>query len=154
MFRNGVSFTAFTEGWALYAELLAHELGFYDGDPYGNIGRLQGELFRAVRLVVDTGVHAQGWTFAEATDYMVENTGFPRDEVEAEVSRYIVWPGQAVSYKIGMLELLALRETAHDQLGEAFDLPAFHAVVLENGNLPLAIMEDVIAQHVTDVLNR
>ncbi|MEZ4645534.1 MAG: DUF885 domain-containing protein [Chloroflexota bacterium] len=137
-FRQGISFTAYTEGWALYAERLAYELGFYEDDPYGNIGRLQAELFRAVRLVVDTGIHTQGWTFDEAVTYMMENTGYSRGMVEGQISRYIVWPGQAVSYEIGMMKILELRQRAQDALGEAFDLRAFHNVVLQNG-MPLTI---------------
>ncbi|MCA9933817.1 MAG: DUF885 domain-containing protein [Ardenticatenaceae bacterium] len=147
-FRNGISFTAYTEGWALYAEQLAYELGFYEGDAYGNIGRLQAELFRAVRLVVDTGIHTQGWTFDEAVDYMMANTGYPRGMVEGQIARYIVWPGQAVAYKIGMMEILAQRQKAQDALGDAFDLREFHNVVLANGSMPLEILSQVVDEYI------
>ena len=141
---------AYAEGWALYAERLAWELGRYDDDPYGNLGRLQDELFRAVRLVVDTGIHARRWTYGEAVGYMEENAALPRGRVEYEVARYIVWPGQAVSYKIGMIKILELRQRAMDQLGEAFDLQAFHAVILENGNVPLAVLERLVEDWILD----
>ncbi len=142
--RKGVHFTAYSEGWALYAERLAYELGFYADDPYGDVGRLQYELFRAVRLVVDTGLHARRWTFRQAVDYMVENTGLPQQMVEWEVARYIVWPGQAVSYKIGMLKLLEVRQRAMDALGDRFDLTEFHNLVLGNGHVPLEILERLV----------
>lgn len=147
-FRNGVTFTAYTEGWALYAEQLAYELGFYEDDIYGNIGRLQGELFRAVRLVVDTGIHDQGWTFDEAVDYMMANTGYPRGMVEGQIARYVIWPGQAVAYKIGMMKIVELRQRAQDALGADFDLRAFHNVILQNGSMPLAILEQVVDAYI------
>ncbi|MFN2166890.1 MAG: DUF885 domain-containing protein, partial [Anaerolineae bacterium] len=146
-FRTALGFTAYTEGWALYAERLAWELGWYDGDPYGNLGRLQAEAFRAARLVVDTGIHAQGWTFDQAEDFIVENVGYERgDNVnpQYEVARYIVWPGQSTAYKIGMIEILALRQRAMDQLGDRFDLKEFHHLLLSNGAMPLQILERVV----------
>jgi uncharacterized protein (DUF885 family) len=146
--RKGVRFTAYAEGWALYAERLAYELGFYADDPYGNIGRLQYELWRAVRLVVDTGLHARRWTFDQAVDYMVQNTGLPRRQVEWEVARYIVWPGQSTSYKIGMLRFLEVRQHATDVLGEQFDLTAFHNTVLGHGSVPLEILERIVDDYV------
>jgi uncharacterized protein (DUF885 family) len=146
--RKGVRFTAYSEGWALYAERLAYELGFYDDDPYGNIGRLQYELWRAVRLVVDTGLHARRWTFDQAVDYMVENTGLPRERVQWEVARYIVWPGQSTSYEIGMLRFLDVRQNAMDALGEQFDLTAFHNRVLGHGSVPLEILERIVDDYV------
>ena len=152
MFRNGISFTPYTEGWALYAEQLAYELGFYEGDVYGNIGRLQAELFRAVRLVVDTGIHVQGWTFDEAVDYMIANTGYSRGMVEGQIARYIVWPGQAVAYKIGMMEILAQRQKAQDALGDAFDLREFHNVILANGSMPLEILSQVVDRFIAEKL--
>jgi uncharacterized protein (DUF885 family) len=151
-FRNGETFTAYVEGWALYAELLASELGFYEDDPYGNLGRLQGEAFRAARLVVDTGIHAQGWTFEEAVNYMEENTGLPRRMVEGQIARYIVWPGQATAYKIGMIKILALRQKAMDELGAAFDLKEFHNIVLSNGSVPLDILERIVDDHIESKL--
>jgi uncharacterized protein (DUF885 family) len=149
-FRRGSHFTAYVEGWALYAERLMWELGIYDDDPYGNLGRLQFEAFRAARLVVDTGIHAMGWTFDEAVDFMTENTGFEGDiiNVNFEVSRYIAWPGQALAYKIGMNKILEIRQMAEQQLGEQFDLKEFHNVVLGNGSLPLAILEQVVQEYI------
>jgi uncharacterized protein (DUF885 family) len=146
--RKGVHFTAYSEGWALYAERLAYELGLYEEDAYGNIGRLQYELFRAVRLVVDTGLHARRWTYPQAVEYMVENTGLPQGTVEWEVARYIVWPGQAVSYKIGMLTLMEVRQRAMDALGDEFRLAEFHTVVLGHGHMPLGILERLVDEYI------
>ncbi|MCP4360834.1 MAG: DUF885 domain-containing protein [Chloroflexi bacterium] len=147
-FRNVTLFNAYAEGWALYAEQLAAEIGLYDDDPYGDLGRLQMELFRAARLVVDTGIHAKGWTRQEAIDYMIENTGLPQQWVQFEVSRYIVWPGQAASYKIGQLKILELRDLAQQELGDKFKLREFHNIVLQNGALPLPILETVIEEYI------
>ena len=149
-FRTVVPFTAYSEGWGLYAERLAWELGFYENDPYGNLGRLQAEMFRAVRLVVDTGIHYKKWTREEAIEYMVENTGMTTSEVTSEIERYIVMPGQACAYKIGMLKILELREKAKQELGSQFDLREFHNAVLKNGSLPLDILEEVINNYITD----
>ena len=110
---------------------MAWELGFYDNDPFGNLGRLQAEMFRAVRLVVDTGIHYKKWTREEAIEYMVLNTGMTTSEVTTEIERYIVMPGQACAYKIGMLKILELREKAKQELGNKFDLRKFHNVVLK-----------------------
>lgn len=143
-FQRGTWFTAYAEGWALYAEQLMWELGAYDDDPYGNLGRLQWEAFRAARLVVDTGIHAMGWTFDEAVDFMSENTGQTEQQVTFEVSRYIAWPGQATSYKIGMLKILELRSEAESELGQAFSLAEFHNAVLRNGSLPLDTLGIVV----------
>jgi uncharacterized protein (DUF885 family) len=149
-FRRGTSFTAFVEGWALYAELLASELGWYEDDPYGDLGRLQAEAFRAARLVVDTGIHAKGWTFNQALAYMNENLGYdPRVmNLEQQVARYIAWPGQAVAYKIGMLQILELRQRAMDRLGTDFDLREFHNLLLTSGGLPLEILERVVDDYI------
>lgn len=152
IFRTIGMFTAYIEGWALYSEQLAWELGFYENDPFGNLGRLQAEMLRAVRLVVDTGIHYKKWTREEAIDYMVENTGMNRTEVVTEVERYIVIPGQACSYKVGMIKILELREKAKNQLGEDFDLKAFHNVVLKNGAVPLSILEEIIDAYISDTL--
>jgi len=152
IFRTIGMFTAYIEGWALYSEQLAWELGFYENDPFGNLGRLQAEMFRAVRLVVDTGIHYKKWTREEAIDYMVENTGMNRTEVVTEVERYIVIPGQACSYKVGMMKILELREKAKNQLGEDFDLKAFHNVVLKNGAVPLSILEEIVDAYISDTL--
>jgi uncharacterized protein (DUF885 family) len=150
IFRTISLFTAFTEGWALYAERLAWELGFYENDPFGNLGRLQAEMFRAVRLVVDTGIHFKKWTREEAIDYMVANTGMTPSSVTTEIERYIVMPGQACAYKIGMMKILELREKARSELGEKFDLKKFHNVVLKNGAVPLEILEDLIDGYIAE----
>ncbi|PJJ61241.1 DUF885 domain-containing protein [Hymenobacter chitinivorans] len=146
-FRTLVPFTAYTEGWALYAERVASELGF-EQDPYDNLGRLRAELFRAARLVVDTGLHDQRWTREQAIQYMRRTTGMAESDVVAEVERYIVMPGQACAYKIGMLKILELREQARQQLGSRFDLRDFHDVVLQNGALPLEILEQVVQDYI------
>ena len=139
IFRRIISFTAYVEGWALYAELLAAEAGFQE-DPYDRLGYLTGQIFRAVRLVVDTGIHAKRWTRQQAIDYMLANTGMPEGDVVAEIERYIVNPGQACAYKVGQLEILALRK-ARQALGDVFDIRQFHDVVLTNGAVPLSLLE-------------
>ncbi|MFQ5533673.1 MAG: DUF885 family protein [Sphingomonadales bacterium] len=146
-FRNILGFTAYVEGWALYAERLAWELGF-EGDPYDNLGRLQGELMRAVRLVVDTGIHHRRWTREAAISYMATNTGMALSDVTAEIERYIVMPGQATAYKVGMMEILRLREQARQALGDAFDLRDFHDVVLGNGSVPLTILRELVEEYI------
>ena len=141
LFRKfGVHATAYTEGWALYAEKLAVEAGLSD-DPYDQIGFLQSELFRAVRLVVDTGIHYKRWTREEAIEYMINITGKAQSSVIAEIERYISWPGQACSYKIGMLSILKLRKKAKEILKNNFDIKEFHNFILDNGELPLIILE-------------
>jgi uncharacterized protein (DUF885 family) len=147
IFRNVVPFTAYAEGWALYSEQLAWELGFQK-NPLDDLGRLQAEMFRAVRLVVDTGIHAKRWTREQAIDYMVSNTGMDNGEVVSEIERYFVNPGQALAYKVGMLKMLELRERAKNKLGAKFDLREFHDEVLKNGSLPLAILETVVDQYI------
>ncbi len=151
LFRNAVTFTGYAEGWALYAERLAWEMGLYADDPHGNLGRLQMEAFRAARLVIDTGIHTKGWTFEQALDFFVENVGFNAgDNVSSdfEISRYISWPGQATSYMVGMLKILELRQRAIDELGGNFDLAEFHNVVLSNGSMPLEVLEQVVDQYI------
>jgi len=147
-FRRLLGFSAYAEGWALYAERLAWEIGLL-GDPLDDLGRLQAEMFRAVRLVVDTGLHHHRWSRERAIDYMVEHTGMDRGEVVAEVERYIVYPGQALSFKVGMQAMLDLRGEAQHRLGERFSLPGFHEAVLGGGRLPLDLLrlrvEDWIA---------
>jgi uncharacterized protein (DUF885 family) len=138
--RRFVPEPAFSEGWALYAEHLAKDMGLYEGDPYGDLGRLQAELFRAARLVVDTGMHAKRWSREQAIEYMQSTTGMANSDVTAEIDRYVVWPGQACAYKIGMKTILGLREEAKAKMGPKFDLRAFHAEVLENGAMPLALL--------------
>jgi uncharacterized protein (DUF885 family) len=129
------------EGWGLYAEFLASEMGLYENDPVDDIGRLQQELHRAVRLVVDTGMHAKGWSRERAIDYSVATEGIHLDEATAEIERYAVWPGQALGYKLGMLKILELRQRAQDKLGDRFDIRTFHDRILEEGALPLNLME-------------
>lgn len=139
-FRKILPFTAFSEGWALYTERLAWEIGFQE-QPLDNLGRLQAEMFRAVRLVVDTGLHDKRWTREQAIAYMLEKTGMPETDVVAEIERYLVMPGQALAYKVGMNRILALREKAKSALGPKFDIKAFHDLVLTGGDLPLALLE-------------
>jgi len=142
-FRRVVPFTAYQEGWALYAERLAYELGF-EKNPLDNLGRLRDEMMRATRLVVDSGIHYKHWTREQAISYMMDNTGMAEGDVTAEVERYFVAPGQALAYKVGMLKILALREHAKQELGDKFDLKQFHNEVLTHGALPLSVLERVI----------
>ena len=147
-FRKVIPFTAYVEGWALYCEWLAKQAGWYDKDPFGNLGRLRDELFRAVRLVVDTGIHAKRWTREQAIAYMHEKTGMGEKEVKSEIERYIVAPGQACAYKIGMLKIQELRARAEKELDERFDQREFHDVVLKNGGLPLEILEEQVNSYI------
>jgi len=142
--RQQPIYTAYAEGWALYAERLAAEIGLYKDDPFGDLGRLQAEMFRAVRLVVDTGLHAKGWSREQAIEYMVNTTGMGESEVTSEVERYMALPGQALAYKVGQLKILELREKARAVLGEKFNLKDFHTVVLENGAVPLTVLERLV----------
>lgn len=145
-FRRLVPFTAYAEGWALYAERLAAEMGVYGNDPYGDLGRLDAELFRAVRLVVDTGIHSMRWTREQAIAYMEAHSASAHESVVSEIERYIVMPGQACAYKMGMLKILALREKAQQALGERFDLRWFHDLILLNGAMPLALLERLVEE--------
>ncbi|MGI1945934.1 DUF885 domain-containing protein [Shewanella glacialipiscicola] len=149
LIRKMAPFTAYIEGWALYSERLAWELGFQQ-NSFDNIGRLQAELFRAVRLVVDTGIHHSRWTREQAIDYMKKNTGMSDRDVTAEIERYIVMPGQATAYKVGMMKILELREKAKLALGTQFDLKDFHDVVLKNGAVPLDILETLVERYIAD----
>ncbi|HOX70102.1 MAG: DUF885 domain-containing protein [Dokdonella sp.] len=142
-FRRVLPFTAYSEGWALYAERLAWEMGF-EKDPLDNLGRLRDEMMRAVRLVVDSGIHYKHWTREAAITYMLDNTGMGEGDVTAEIERYFVNPGQALAYKAGMLKILALREKAKQELGDRFSLSEFHDEVLTHGALPLSLVERVI----------
>jgi uncharacterized protein (DUF885 family) len=147
MLRKVLPFGAYAEGWALYAERVAKiDMGFYDEDPLGDLGRLQAEMFRAARLVVDTGMHAKQWTREQAIDYMVARTGNSLPDVTREIERYVVWPGQATSYKVGQLAMLRMRDEAEKALGARFDLSAFHELVLMNGSMPLAVLEDLVQE--------
>jgi uncharacterized protein (DUF885 family) len=144
LIRQQTLYSAYAEGWALYAERLAAEIGMYKDDPWGDLGRLQAELFRAVRLVVDTGLHAEDWSREKAIEYMVNSTGLSESEVTSEVERYMGQPGQACAYKVGQLKILELRERAKLALGAKFKLKDFHAVVLENGAVPLTLLEKLV----------
>ncbi|MEQ1932201.1 MAG: DUF885 domain-containing protein [Parvularculaceae bacterium] len=139
-FRTQAGFTAYSEGWGLYSELLAREMGAY-ADAYSDFGRLTTEIWRAIRLVVDTGVHAKGWTEEQAVAYFTENSPAAAGQIRSEVQRYLVIPGQATAYKIGMLRILELREKARGELGDKFDIRGFHDAVLGGGALPLDILE-------------
>ena len=152
LFRLVETFLGYAEGWALYAEELAWELGWYDDNPYGNIGRLSDQMMRAVRLVVDTGIHVLGWSFDRATNYFAEHTGRPRGESQYNILRYAAWPGQATAYMVGRLEMLRLRASAQERLGDAFDLKAFHTAVLENGSVPLEILERLVEAYIERTL--
>lgn len=140
-FRTQFGYSAYSEGWGLYAEKLAKEMPGTYQDPYSEFGRLSSEIFRATRLVVDTGLHSKGWTEEQAIAYFQENSAQPEDVIRSEVRRYIVWPGQATSYKIGMIKIEELRARAEAELGEAFDIRAFHDAVLGGGGLPLPLLE-------------
>ncbi|WP_421567231.1 DUF885 domain-containing protein [Stenotrophomonas sp. PD6] len=144
MLRRSLNPSAFSEGWALYAEQLMAEAGVYKDDPAGDLGRLQAEMFRSVRLVLDTGLHRKRWTPEQAIAYMQEKTGMKESEVRTEVNRYLVQPGQASSYKMGQLRLLALREKARRELGDRFDIRAFHDLILGNGALPMTVVEQAV----------
>lgn len=151
MFQRFAWYSAYGEGWALYAENLGKEMGFFT-DPYQDFGRLSYEVFRAARLVVDTGIHHYQWTEELANAYMLEATPMPAGDIANEVRRYIVWPGQAVSYKVGMLTIQELRQRAMDALGDDFDWGEFHDVVLTNGSVPLSLLEANIDAYIADTL--
>jgi uncharacterized protein (DUF885 family) len=139
-FRKNSFYGAYTEGWALYAEQLAREMGFYQ-DPMRDFGRLQDEIWRSVRLVTDTGIHAMRWSRQQAIDYFLENTPISEGDIVTEVERYFVNPGQALGYKVGMMKILELRERAREALGDRFDIRAFHDVVIGRGAMPLPVLE-------------
>ena len=147
--RFGYYTSAFGEGWALYSERLSVELGMAK-TLFDELGVLQSELFRSVRLVVDTGLHYKRWTREEAMDYMKKTTGMSDAEVVSEIERYIVWPGQACSYKVGMIKILDLRERAKDQMGDSFDIRDFHSAVLDHGEPPLFIVEELVDEMISD----
>lgn len=142
-FRRTLYHAAYGEGWGLYAERLGKEMGFYK-DPYSDFGRLTYEAWRACRLVVDTGMHAFGWSRQQAIDYMLDNTAASVSEVNDEIDRYITWPAQALSYKIGELKIRELRAQAESELGSAFDLRGFHDTVIGNGSVPIAVLEEIV----------
>ncbi|HVR25771.1 MAG TPA: DUF885 family protein [Candidatus Polarisedimenticolia bacterium] len=142
-FRRHAGYTAFVEGWALYAERLGKEVGHYQ-DPYSDYGRLENEMWRAIRLVVDTGVHEKHWSREQMVEYFHRYTAMDEPNIQSEVDRYIAWPGQALAYKLGQLEILKLRDEAKQKLGEKFDIRAFHDEVLANGALPLDVLDSEV----------
>jgi uncharacterized protein (DUF885 family) len=139
-FRKYQDYTAFTEGWGLYSERLGKEIGFYK-DPYNDYGRLEADMWRAIRLVVDTGVHSQHWTRQQMVDYFHDHSALDETNIQSEVDRYIAWPAQALGYKMGQLKILELRDRAKTALGAKFDLKAFHDEVLDSGALPMDVLE-------------
>jgi uncharacterized protein (DUF885 family) len=149
-FRKQAGFTVYSEGWALYSEWLAREMPGTYADPYSEYGRLTSEMWRAIRLVVDTGLHAKGWTQEQAVAYMSANSSIPRPAVETEIRRYITWPGQATSYKVGMIRIQQLRAKAEAELGEDFDIRSFHDAVLGGGAMPLVLLERRIDKWIQD----
>ncbi|MEQ9405119.1 MAG: DUF885 domain-containing protein [Cyclobacteriaceae bacterium] len=149
-FRKNLYLSAFGEGWGLYSEFLGKEAGFY-ADPYSDFGRLTYEMWRACRLVVDTGIHSFGWTREEAMEYMAANTALSLHEVRTEVDRYISWPGQALSYKIGELKIKALRKKAESTLGDDFDVREFHDLVLSEGTVTLPILEEMVNRYLEEI---
>ncbi len=150
-FRNGLYFSAFGEGWALYTEKLGIEMGIYR-TPYEHFGRLSYEMWRACRLVIDTGIHAKGWSRQQAIDYLADNTALSPGNVRAEVDRYISWPGQALSYKLGEIRIWEMRRNAEEMLGDRFDLREFHDVLLKNGALPIEMLEAVVERYIDEKL--
>ena len=147
MFRKFGGYTAYTEGWGLYSEFIPKEMGFY-ADPYSDFGRLAMELWRACRLVVDTGIHVKKWTREEGIKYYIDNTPNAVLDGVKMVERHIVMPSQATAYKIGMLKILELRKKAKDALGEKFDIREFHEVVISHGAIPLNVLEDFVDEYI------
>jgi len=144
LLRRIAPYNAYIEGWALYSEKVAAEMGMYANDPFSDLGRLKAELFRAVRLVVDTGLHYKKWTREQAIKYMAETTGTVESDVVAEIERYMVWPGQALGYKLGMINILRLREMAQKQLGDRFDIKSFHDLILLGGAVPMEVLNSKV----------
>ncbi len=148
--RKVSPFSSYAEGWALYSERIAAEdMGMYEDYPLGNLGRLQAEMFRAVRLVVDTGMHSKRWSRERAIDYMLNKTGMTEAEVIREIERYVVWPGQATAYKVGQIYMLRLRAMAEEELGDQFDIREFHEMILMNGAMPLEILEESVTSWIS-----
>jgi len=151
--RKNSSYTAFIEGWGLYSESLGSEIGLYK-DPYSKFGQLSFEIWRAIRLVVDTGIHGKGWSRQQAIDYFKANSTLTEHEIIVETDRYITWPGQALAYKIGELKIKELRKRATAELGDKFDIRAFHDAVLENGAIPLDVLDNHINEWIVSVKNK
>jgi uncharacterized protein (DUF885 family) len=145
LFRRKINFTSFVEGWGLYAERLAKDVGWYENDIYGDLGRLQFEAMRASRLVIDTGIHAMGWTFSQAEQFSLDNIGN-----RGSIARYSVWPGQATAYTTGMLKILELRDQAEQRLGSHYNIKEFHSAVINNGSMPLDILADVVNSYIDE----
>lgn len=148
LLRRLASYNAYSEGWALYSEQVAAEMGMYKGDPFGDLGRLKAELFRSVRLVVDTGMHAKRWSREQAIQYMADTTGTASSDVISEIERYMAWPGQALGYKLGMLKIVQLRAEAQQALGAKFDIKAFHDEVLLGGAMPMTVLEQRVKRFI------
>lgn len=148
-FRNYLSFTAFVEGWGLYSEQLGESMGLYE-DPYDKIGQLTYDMWRAIRLVVDTGMHYKDWTRDDAINLFLENTAKTQQDIENEVDRYIAWPGQALAYKIGQLKIMGLRDKAKAELGDNFDIRDYHDFILSFGSIPLSIMEEKVDEFIAE----
>jgi prolyl oligopeptidase len=140
-FRRFLGFTVFTEGWGLYSERLGYDMGLYK-DPYSRFGQLTYDMWRAIRLVVDTGMHHKGWTRQQAINYFLDNAAKSKEDIINEIDRYISWPGQALAYKIGQLRILALRAKAESTLGDKFDIRDFHDIVLGSGSIPMNVLEE------------
>jgi uncharacterized protein (DUF885 family) len=143
-FREFGGYTAYQEGWGLYAERLGKDVGFYQ-DPYSDYGRLENDIWRAIRLVVDTGVHSQHWTRQQMVDFFHDHSAIDETSIQAEVDRYIAWPSQALAYKVGQLKILELRDRAKKELGAKFDIRAFHDQVLDAGAMPLDVLDERIS---------
>ena len=150
-FRRYSGFTVFTEGWGLYSEQLGYDLGLYK-DPYSRFGQLTYDMWRAVRLVVDTGMHYKGWSRQKAIDYFTANAARNKLDIVNEIDRYISWPGQALAYKLGQLKILELRERAEGALGNKFDIREFHDTVLSSGSVPLSVLEAKMDQWIESSL--
>jgi uncharacterized protein (DUF885 family) len=148
-FRQHAGYTAFVEGWAFYSERLGKDVGRYQ-DPYSEYGRLENEMWRDIRLVVDTGVHAKHWSRDQMIDYFHKYTAMDEPNIQTEVDRYIGWPGQALAYKLGQLEILKLRDEARQRLGDKFDIRAFHDELLGNGPLPLDVLQSEVENWISE----
>jgi uncharacterized protein (DUF885 family) len=148
-FRRYGGYTAFIEGWGLYSERLGYELGLYK-DPYSKFGQLTYDMWRAVRLVVDTGIHDQGWSRQKAIDFFAANAAKSMHDIENEIDRYIAWPGQALAYKIGQLRILELRRKAEEELGDKFNLSEFHDTILGQGAVTLSVLDGIVADWIAE----